>query len=205
MFLNAKRLYFLLSGLVVLALVALGASVYIASGLLAKESTRVYDARLKTLALEEKQSRLTKARLDIDKYKELGAIAKSIVPRDKDQARTVREINNLAAASGIKLGAITFPSSTLGADLPATTTKKTAGTADSQLTPVKEIPGTYVLNISVKSDGKSPATFSNFIRFLEALEQNRRTALVTGVAITPDPKNPNNLQFTLSLDEYIKP
>src|SRR5688572_28207434 len=100
--LNAKRLYLVLCGMVVLALGALGASVYFAGGLLQKQSGQVYDARLKTLALEDRQARLTKAKIDIDKYKELAEVAKSIVPQDKDQARTVREINNLAAANNIK-------------------------------------------------------------------------------------------------------
>lgn len=197
--LNAKRLYFVLCGLIILALIALGGSAYVASGVLQKKSKDVRAARLKTLALEQKQTKLTKAKADIERYRELAQIAKSIVPQDKDQARTVREISNLAAANGIKLGSITFPSSTLGSE---TTVK---GSIDSQLKAVKNIPGTYVMNISVRSDTKASPKFTDFIDFLEALEQNRRTALVAGITLTPDSKNPNILQFSLTLDEYIKP
>lgn len=199
MFLNAKRLYLVLCGLVVLALAAIGGSAYMANGVLQGKSKDVSAARLKTLALEEKQTKLTKAKADIEKYRELAQIAKSIVPQDKDQARTVREISNLAATNGIKLGSITFPSSTLG----SVTAPK--GSIDSQLKAVKNIPGTYVMNISVRSDAKASPKFADFIKFLEALEQNRRTALVAGITLIPDTKNPNVLQFSLTLDEYIKP
>lgn len=197
--LDAKRLYFVLCGFVVLALLVLAAGVYVANGLLQQKSRDVYSARLKTLSLEERQNKLRKAKADIEKYKELAEIAKGIVPQDKDQAQTVREISNLATASGVKLGSITFPTSSLGAK---STVK---GTTDSQLKPVESISGTYVLNITVQSDSKASASFDSFVSFLESLEQNRRTALVKGVTLTPDAKNPRNLQFTLTLDEYIKP
>src|SRR5688572_20726404 len=101
---NAKIVYMVLSGLIVLALLTVGGSVYLAEGFLKKKSQDVHDARLNALALEEKLSKLKKAKADIEKYGELAEISKSIVPQDKDQARTVREISNLAEANGIKLG-----------------------------------------------------------------------------------------------------
>lgn len=194
MWLNARKLYFVLCGLVVVALIMVGGSVYFASGFLKNKSKVVSDARLKTLVLEQKQAELRKAKADIEKYKELAEIAKSIVPQDKDQAQTVREISNLAAANGVTIGAITFPSSSLG-----------ASPGDTQLKAVASIPGTFVLNITVRSDTKASVPYSNLLGFLESLEQNRRTALVTGISLNPDTKNPGKVQFTLTLDEYIKP
>lgn len=197
MFLSAKKLYLVLCGLVVLSLAALGASSYLGLQILRQKSTDVHDARLKNLALEERQNRLRKAKADIAKYGELANIARSIVPQDKDQARTVREITNLAEANGIKLGAITFPSSSLG----SVAAKK----SDSQLKAVPKIPGTFVMTIEAASDSQAPTPYKSFTAFLEALEQNRRTALVTGITITPDALNPNNIQFALTIEEYIKP
>ena len=193
--LDAKNLYYLLCGLVVVAILALGACVYLATGFLKEKSKGVHDARLKTAVLEQREAALRKAKADIEKYKGLAEIAKSIVPQDKDQARTVREISNLAAANGIKLGSIAFPSSSLGAQ----------GGGDAQLLPVESIPGTMSLKINVNSDSKNSAQYTSFLNFLKALEQNRRTALVTGVTLTPDAKSPGKIQFTLTLDEYIKP
>jgi hypothetical protein len=200
MLLTAKKLYLVLCTLVGLALVALAGSAYMANQVLTQKSKVVHDASLKTKTLEDRQNKLRKARANIEKYKDLAQIATSIVPRDKNQAQTVREITSLAARNGIKLGSITFPSSSLG-----NTTAPAGGSGDSQLKAVPTIPGTFVLSITVTSDTKAPATFKNFIKFLEALEQNRRTALVTGITITPDTSNPDELQFTLTLNEYIKP
>ncbi len=192
---NAKRLYLVLCGLVAIALVAVGGGAYAAQSLLKSKSKDVYDARLNSMVLEEKQNRLRKAKTDIAKYSDLADIAKSIVPRDKDQARTVREISKLAAANNIKIGSITFPGSSLGAKSPT----------DTQLKAVPTIPGTYALTITIRSDNKQPTTYERFTDFLEDLERNRRTALVTGITLTPDSTNPNNVQFSLTIEEYIKP
>lgn len=193
--LSAKGLYYVLIGVIGLAFAVLALCTYAANDLLQKKSQSVLEAKTKGLVLDEKQRRLTKAKVDIAKYRELSDIAKHIVPQDKDQAQTVREIVALAAANGIKLGAITFPTSSLG----------DAKQPLSQLKPVKNIPGVYSLDITVQSDSKSPAAFSSFVAFLDALEHNRRTALVDSISIQPDLANPAKLSFTLVLKEHIKP
>lgn len=193
--LTAKRLYFVLIGAVSLAFVALLFGAYGANTLLKNKSGTVREARLQNLVMEEKQRQLTRARADIVKYQALADIAEHIVPRDKDQAQTVREIVNIASQHGIKLGAITFPSSSLG----------DAKTQHSQLTPVKNIPGVLTLEITVQSDQNIPTTYKDLVAFLDALEHNRRTALVKNIALQPDAKSPNRLSFTLTLSEYIQP
>lgn len=195
MWLNAKRVYVALSCAIVAAIIVLGVCVYFANQLLMERSKDVHDARLKTLVLEEAQNGLRKAKADIEKYRGLAEVAKAIVPQDKDQAQTVREIANLAAANDIKLGAITFPTSSLGE----------SKAVDSQLKPVPTIKGTYALNIIVRSDAKVSASFDNLLGFLDDLENNRRTALVTGISLTPDVLKPGKVQFSLTINEYIKP
>src|SRR5690606_18112618 len=131
--LSTKNLYFGMIGVCVLALAALLAGAYGVDKVLERKSEDVRAARLDGLVLEEEQRRLAKARADIEKYQSLAEIAKHIVPQDKDQAQTVREIVKIAAAHNISLGSITFPSSSLGGK-----------NADrSQLTPVKDIPDVY--------------------------------------------------------------
>ncbi len=131
----------------------------------------------------------------------------------------MREIVNIAAANGVSLASITFPASTLG-NLPNGTTPS-AGTSGStapsasggntkaaslsQLTPVKSIPGVYQLPITIKSDTNRPVQYEKFINFLSGLEHNRRTAQVVGIALQPDPDNPDLVNFNLTLNEYIKP
>ncbi len=197
---TARKLYFLLLGAAILSIAALFAAAYGANFVLESQSKRLTKAHLNSLVLEEKQRQLTKARADIKKYQSLAAIAKNIVPQDKDQAQTVREIVSIAQANDIKLGNVTFPSSSLG----------NAGAAGgkqkfSQLTAVQDIAGVYILDITVQSDSTAPAPYANLIDFLDALEHNRRTALVNGVTLQPSVNDPGKLSFTLNLQEYIKP
>ncbi len=217
---SSKRLYYILVATIGLLVVGLIGGAYGADSLLKAQSQKLLDARTKVQGLENQQTGLVKARKDIEKYSELGTIAKSIVPQDKDQAQTVREIVKIASAAGVKLGSITFPSSSLGAPVaapaapapaaegaatPAPAAAPTPNLSLSQLKPVVGITGVYDLAITVQSDTGSSTTYSQFIKFLEGLESNRRTALVSGIIVTPDAKNSDQVSFTLNINEYIKP
>lgn len=193
--LNAKRLYFVLLGFSVLTLLALMVAAYGANMLLKDKSKVVRDAQLDVLVLEEQQKLLAKAKADAERYRELADIAKHIVPQDKDQAQTVREIVKIAAEHNVALGSITFPSSSLG----------DGKSKQTQLTPVKGIDGVMSLEISVRSHNKSPALMADFLAFLDALEHNRRTALVESIALEPNEDDPRRLDFSLTVREYIKP
>lgn len=210
---NSKQLNRIL--LISLALLVLGlfGGTYLINGNLQKRSESVVKKRAEVYKLEQEQNSLVRAKKDVQTYRPLAQIAKNIVPQDKDQAQTVREIVGIAERNGISLGSITFPTSTLGqAAVKSTKGAKPAagsGTSNnsalSQLVPVSDIPGVYSLQIIVTSDTDSPVSYSKFLSFLDALEHNRRTALVSSISINPDEDNPNNVAFTLTLDEYIKP
>lgn len=212
---NSKRFYYVLLASVALLTLGLIGGAYGANALLQSGSKSLLEARSRGQALETQQAQLIKAKNDVEKYRELGAIAKSIVPQDKDQAQAVREIVKIADAAGVRLGAINFPSSTLGTRAPAassssksdsgSTTKAPKQPAISQVKPVTGIAGVYDLPITVQSDAGSPAQYDRFIAFLAGLENNRRTALVTGITLNPDAKDPSRVNFTLNINEYIKP
>jgi hypothetical protein len=203
---NSKRLYYILLGAVGLSFIALLGGAYGASTILQGQAKAVVDARSKTTALDQQQTQLIRAKASIAKYKEVGDIAKSVVPTDKDQAQTVRELVKIASDNGIKLGNLTFPSSTLGGTPGATGAAAKAGNSDlSQLKPAAGISSVYTLQIVAQSDSSSPVTYDKFIEFLADLERNRRTALVSAVTLTPDAKQPDRVTFTLTIDEYIKP
>jgi hypothetical protein len=198
---SAKRLYFMLLGSIGLCIVVLIGGIYGASAVLQKQSKNLVDAKTTSAVLDQKQQQLSKARADITKYKTLGEIAQNIVPQDKDQAQTVREIVAIAEGNGISLGSITFPNSTLG----GTGTGALANPKLSQLKPVKGIGGVYSLEIAIESDVTHPSDYSQLLSFLDALEHNRRTALVNGISIQPDAQKPGKFSFTLNVSEYIKP
>lgn len=198
---TSKRLYLILVGVISLLVVAFLGGAYGANLVLQQQSQKVLQARSKSASLEQQQVQLNRAKASITKYQEVGDIAKSIVPQDKDQAQAVREIVNLAAANGVQLSTITFPTSTLG----GTGSAATGASKLSQLKPAPGISGVYTLQITVQTDSSRLTDYNKFLNFLAALERNRRTALVSGLTLQPDAKNPNLISFTLTIDEYIKP
>lgn len=213
---NSKKLYFVMIGLVALMVAGLLAGAYGASSILTAQSKGLTEARSKSLALDQQQTQLSTAKASIKKYQEISAIASSIVPQDKDQAQTVREIVKIAAEQGINLGAITFPSSTLGGAATSSSSASSSATAPkpsasagagklSQLTPVSGLTGVHILPITVQSDSSRPTDYNKFVSFMSALEHNRRTALVSAINLQPDAKDASKVGFTLTIDEYIKP
>ena len=197
---NSKRTYFVLIALNCFFVVALIGGAYLANQLLANQSKSLVKLRLQAGSLDAQATALTKAKQEVKKYSELSNIARSIVPQDKDQAQTVREIVNIAARNGIQLGSVTFPTSTLGQ-------KATAGSssAHSQLSIVKGINGVFTLQIVVQSSPGAQIPYSKLLDFLNDLEHNRRTALVSDISLTPNDTNNNNVSFNITLVEYLKP
>jgi hypothetical protein len=200
---KAKQLYFVLIGLCCLAFLAIFGVAFGANKILGQQATKLSNLRALNTAAQNEQTSLLQDKADIIKYGNLNTIAASIVPQDKDQAQAVRQIVNIAAANGIKLTSITFPTSTLGA-----TSSGSPKPGLTQLEPVNGISGVYNLQITITlapQDQTPTVPYSSFLNFLSGLEQNRRTAEVTSVNITPDPKNPNKVSFTLVVNEFIKP
>ncbi|HVS58662.1 MAG TPA: hypothetical protein VHD60_02905 [Candidatus Saccharimonadales bacterium] len=199
---NAKRLYFVLIGCIVLLAAGLLGGAYGINSMLAGKSTKLVSLKAQTAALSSEQTDLAKAKREVAKYSSLEQIAQSIVPQDKNQAEAVREIVNIAAANNVALASITFPASNLGQ---AKATGSSASKVPSQLTPVPGITGVYDLEITLTSDTNHPVTFTQFTNFLSSLENNRRTAEVSTVSLNPLATNHSYLTFTLTLDEYLKP
>lgn len=215
---SSKRMFFLLAFLMVVLMGGMVGGAYAINSMLSKRSTQLVALKARSQALDQEQLTLNNTKKEIQKYSGLEQIAATVVPQDKDQAEAVREIANLAAANHVILGAITFPTSTLGSSLTGATSTTTTGPAPpvnlnstanklSQLTPVKNIPGVYALTITVQSSSNESQfpLYNNFLSFLQSLEKNRRTSEITGISITPDTKNPDQLSFTLTLEDYIKP
>lgn len=198
---EAKKLhYVLIAGTVVLG-VLFFASGILANTILTKKSQELSKLKAQSEVTLELQNTIKKDKADIAKYSDLNNIAKAVVPQDKNQAQTVGEIVNIANESGIgNLSSITFPASTLGGNGKASTTNNL-----TQVTPVSGISGVYLLPITVTQNPSNPVPYSRFITFLQKLENNRRTAQVSAINIQPDSKNPNNISFTLTVNEYIKP
>lgn len=209
-----KKFYFVMNGVNILLIILIICGVYFGNILLQNQAKKLTAAKTQTKVIEQQQVSLAQAKKDIEKYTEINNIAKSIVPQDKDQAKTVREINKLASESGIALKAISFQSSNLG-QAPAATPKPAEGEKTttpaaptqptlSQVKSVEGITGVYALEIIVSSADQQPVPYESFIKFLEKLESNRRTAHVAKITVKPVDDG-STLSFSLTLNAYVKP
>lgn len=212
---NSKRTYSLMLATVGLLVLAIFGGAYASKQILTTKSMNLVTLKAELEGYNQQRLSFIQAKKDIQTYDELYNIAKVIVPENKNQAETVRQIVKLAQNNSVKIGSISFPTSTLGNGAAATSTQPTlglrtptvtAGNPDlSQLTAVVGSAGVYVLQINVASDSSQPASYPQLISFLSALENNRLTAEVTSVNITPDSTVSDRFSFTLDLNTYIKP
>lgn len=209
---SSKRFHLVMLAVIGLLLVGMVAGAYGINSALASRSQKLVALKAQNQALAQEQVSLQTAKKDIQKYADLEKITKTVVPEDKNQAEAVREIVNIAAAHNIKLASITFPTSTLGATpngAPAPAAASASGSSKkdnlSQLQPVKNIQGVYLLVITVTGDPNQPVSYNNFVAFLSDLEHNRRTAQVSSISLQPSTANHTLLTFSLNLNEYIKP
>lgn len=210
---STKRAYFIMLGIIGLLAILLLGSAYMGEKLLHKQADKLLALKLDNQLLDKQQTALVKANRDLQQYSELGHLAETIVPQDKDQAKTVREILNIAAETGIPLTAINFSASTLGNAVPkAVTTNDSTSTATTpvappvtQLKPVDGIKGLYRMEIIIMSNPTNPQPYSSLQNFLSRLEQNRRTAQVSQIIITPYSKDISKLSFQLTINVFVKP
>lgn len=203
---NSKRAYFAMLGGILLLLILFAGGAYLSTKLLAKEGASLLELKLLNSVLDKQQQDLNQAKKDITDFSELEQITKSIVPQSKDQASTMAEIAKLANESGISLGAIEFPESQLGQVSKGKDKKaKAVDESKTQLTELEDLKGVYSMEISVRNHTNRPVEYSKIIRYLELLENNRRTAQVTTIDITPDTEVPSLFHFVILLNTYIKP
>lgn len=218
--LTPQKAFYAMTGLVGLLFIGLIVAVVVGNMSLQSQSKKLESVKLENRLIEEQQSSVIKANKDIDKYAELEKVANSIVPQDKDQARSVREIVALAEQSKVPISSITFPASNLGnsatasqpttgsSTTPAATTPSTTTNIPksiSQAVPVSGATGVYQMLITVDSDDTKPVPYSSLITFLQLLETNRRTAQVDSIDIRPDSKDIRTLTFSLGINVFLKP
>lgn len=211
---NSKRFYLALIALIASTLLAIVGMAVLGNIVLKKQSTKLIEEKTEYASLEAQEISLNQAKKDIIKYAELNKLTKSIVPQDKDQAKTLREIYKIAADNGVPVKSIVFNNSTLGQKTVAPSASSGSGTTPTQqqtappitqAKPVEGITGVYTMEIILSNDSENLVSYNNIIRFLAALESNRRTAHISNIILTPDRKRNNELTYNITLKVYIKP
>lgn len=206
---SARKYFYLLSGVLAFLVIAIIAGVAGGNALLEEKAKKLSALKVEKATMEQQEIALRQAKIEIEKYNELNEITKSIVPQDKDQAKTIREIIQIGNETGVPIQSVSFENSNLG-----NTDKKNAPAQSgsggssgktppvSQVQPVEGIDGVYTLEIQVGADDK--VDYGNFLRFLERLETNRRTAHVASINLSPS-DNGTLVTFDLTLNAYLKP
>lgn len=217
---SSRRAFLFMIGAFVLSFGLLVGSVAAGNTLLKSRANKLMELKLENRVLDEQQVALTQANKDIQKYAELEKTAKAIVPQDKNQAQTVLEIVSIAKEAGVPISTILFPTSTLGQTSSSSNTSNSSAGASStntsnttttpktsvtQVTPVTGMAGVYQMEVTVQSDTNQPVRYSSLIDFLTKLENNRRTAQVSNLTITPSQKDVTRITFTLGINVFIKP
>ncbi|MFZ1324317.1 MAG: hypothetical protein WAQ57_04140 [Candidatus Saccharimonadales bacterium] len=206
---SSKRVFYSMIAGIVLLIGLCAAGTYFANKLILAEGKELKELKLQDSVSKKQIITLQQAKKDLVEYAELEKIAKAVVPQEKDQARTVLELVNLARESGITIQSVSFPDSQLGEIKKGGTAaeKKAAeaNTGTTQLTPITGLKGVYAMEITVTSDTKQPVTFDRLITYLTRLETNRRTAQVSSINIVPEENDRRVITFTLTLNSFVKP
>ena len=201
---SSRRFFYILVALIIVINAAGLAALVYGKKTLDTQNAKLTDLKVQASTLEDTQRSLVNAKKDIEKYADIEQISKTVVPQEKDQARTVRELVKLAEDTNIQISSISFPTSSLGAqNTPGAAAAAPAG-ASTQTQKVDGITGVERLEITVTSNTSVPVRYSDFLLFLEKLEQNRRTSQVSNINIQPVADDRNLLTFSLVLNVYIK-
>jgi len=215
--LDSKTLRLILIGGLALLVVGFFATAFLGLSTLGKKSQSLVSLKSESQNADKRLSNLEQAKKEVQKYSYFKAVAKTVIPSEKNQAETVLEIYQMAQQSGIAIQSITFPASTLGQSVGALppgaktdATNASAQTALTQAKPVAGIAGLYSLELTITpAAGKDvPAaqqvTFPKMLDFLQRIENNRHTAQITQVGIQPA-SDSTTLSFTLTINIFIKP
>lgn len=211
---SARQLRFILLGLLGISIIAFIAAAVLGLNALSQRSSELVDLKLKSKTLDAQLTSLAVAKKQVEQYAYFNDVAKTVLPSDKDQAKAVLTIFQLAKESGIAIASITFPTSNLGAGAGSTSATSSSSAAISQAKPVEGIKGLYSLQLTITPEtGQTvPAdrvvTYAKFLDFIKRIENDRRTAQITQVAIQPvlDNSGPTDvINFTLIINIFIRP
>lgn len=218
---SAKRLNLVLTVLLGLQIAGGVAITIYANKWLTKKSENLVTLKLETTKLEEKQRVNHEAASDLKKYESTRLLLEKIVPKSKDQAKTIGELQTIASETGVTINSMTFPSSELGNSTASRTVAGTTPTAAAsntnavtQAKPVTNIPGLLGIEVSLSQidrkggDPGAGVTYNQLLDFLEAIEKNRRTMQIKNLQVLPIKSTDGLVSgYTLSLtmNIFVKP
>lgn len=222
--LDSKKLRLVLIAALALSVVVFIAILVMGLSALGTKSSQMVDLKVQSQTADAQLTNLEQAKKQVAKYSYFKEVAKTVIPSDKDQAAAVVEISRMADASGLGIQSITFPASTLGLTTSTTSTSSTTQDATSatsstkaisQAKPVSGIAGLYSLELTITplAGNNAPPdkqiTYAKMLDFLSRIENNRHTAQISDLLITPSGSGNTVLGagfgFVVSVNIFLKP
>ncbi len=203
---NAKKVYFSLIVIIVGLLLATVAVFYGANTLLKKSSNKLSQLKAENAVLEQNEKVYQKAKNDLIKYQDLQSAVNEALPKEKDQAKALKELIQIGSTTGVKIEKIEFTDSTLGDKAkPAATAGSATGasSAVTQAKPISGISGVQGIEMKVTIAGpndKTPINYNSFINFLDLVSNNRRSMQISNLNIQPNLKKAD-----LTINIFVKP
>lgn len=189
---SAIQLRNILLGGIGLMIVLIGVTIYYASTLLQVEATKSVHAKIDAELVAADLDRLKNLEKVLERNQNSVQKAAQIVSDTKlyqYQDQIIKDIDSYANKTGVQVTVYDF----------GATDKPTTSSGAQQPT----IPG--VKTITVKLTLKSPLPFDNYLRFIKAIEQNLTKMQVSGVNLSPDEDNKNDVSNPgIGLTVYVK-
>ena len=205
---TAKRAYFIMIAMLILASAGALAAVYFGNMLMQKDANKLVNTKLGNISATTEEQNYMEARKELEKYSALNSIIQQILPKDKDQAQAVSELYQIGNETGIAVSQIQFPPSTLGLTAAETgsTVKSTSSSGITQAVAVAGMPGVLgiTINITLQPLSGKSISFNNMIDFLQDVEANRRSMEINQVAVQSDTQN-GGITFSATLTIFVKP
>lgn len=190
---NAVILRNIMIGSIILALGAIGALIYYATGYLQTEVAQTVHTKIDAEMSHN----------DLDRIKRLESILKTnqasvekaaqIVSESKQyeyQDQIVSDINTYAARTGVRVLGFDF------GDAFAKSQTKTQAT-------VPKVDGVKTISVTLSLEG--PVQYDNYLTFVKAIEKNLTKMQVSGVILTPDSKTPSMITNpTVNLTVFVR-
>lgn len=206
--LDAKKFNLIL--IVILIASSLGAvatSIY-ALGVYEKRSLNLVNTKLEIVGVNTKIDNASVQKAEITKNKNTLDLLQKIVPKSKDQALAVAELQAIADENNVSIGSLAFPSSELG-------TNKNSGGSSEKITQTKTIEGIsgvlgIELSVSQLNRKLAPSgtgiNYGQLIKLLESIERNRRTMQIKNIQIQPIQKNNSVVGYnpTITINLFVK-
>lgn len=171
-------------------------------------SYSLVNTKLQALEVNTKIDNAQLQKADLAKNKNNIELLQKIVPKSKDQALAVAELQAIANENNLSIGSINFPSSDLGSNKNTSSTQKI-----TQTKTIEGISGVLGLELNISQLNRKLApsgsgiSYDQLINLLESIEKNRRTMQIKNIQIQPIVRNGSVVGYnpTITLNLFIKP